>query len=52
MNLFSDEDEWDEDDIADQINCFTGIFPMQSSPNRTKPGNVSQLLLLNMQCVK
>ena len=39
MNIFSDDDDLDDDDFADQINCFTGFFPMQPqvSPSRNKP---------------
>ena len=39
VNLFSDDDDLDDDDFADQINCFTGFFPMQPqiSPSRNKP---------------
>jgi hypothetical protein len=33
----SDDDELDDDDLVDQINCFTGIFPVQVSPSRNKP---------------
>ena len=38
INIFSDEEDWDDDDITDQINCFAGIFPVQPLPNKTRPG--------------
>ncbi len=37
MNIFSDDDEIDEDDLVDQIGCFTGMFPQQVSPSKNKP---------------
>ena len=39
INIYNEEDEIDEDDIVDNINCFTGIFPsqLQVSPSKTKP---------------
>ena len=46
VNLFSDDDDLDDDDFADQINCFTGFFPMQPqiSPSRNKPlGKLDQI---------
>ncbi len=37
VNLFSDDDDLDEDDFADQISCFS-IFPQQQiSPSKNKP---------------
>lgn len=35
-NIFSDDDEIDEEDIMDNINCFTGIFPQQPLPSRSR----------------
>ena len=38
--MFNDDDEIDDDDLVDNINCFTGIFvPNQAaiSPSKTKP---------------
>ena len=40
MSIFSDDEDWDEDDIVDQINCFAGIFPAQGSPLQIKPGMI------------
>ena len=39
VNIFSDDDDLDDDDFADQINCFTGFILMQPqvSPSRNKP---------------
>ena len=36
--MFSDDDEVDEDDLMENINCFTGIFPSPNlSPAKAKP---------------
>lgn len=47
INIFSDEDEIDEDDIVDNINCFTGFFPSQVSPSKIRPlGNYKRMKLV------
>ena len=38
--IFSDDDEIDEEELAENINCFAGVFvPNQArvSPNKSKP---------------
>ena len=46
-NIFSDDDEVDEDDLMENINCFTGMFPMQSSSSPAKTRQLSEYCIWN-----
>lgn len=49
INVF-DDDELDEDELIDNISCFTGFFPGQVSPVKAKSlgmSNKNYLLLLS-----